>query len=176
MADVPSDESGTATHSLGMNRTGSYLVFARGLASGRSASATIVVVPAPAPTVVGTASVSRQDSASGIRVRVTRVERYSDWLVVIHLEVENNTNDGTHFDLPKFSATDDANTVYGAHTGTENTNWNANVPARNANRGSIALNQGVDPSRRSLRVVFSDIFTRDGLRDYVITDVPVPAG
>ena len=174
MADVTSDEGGAAAHSLGMNGTGTYLVLAKGLASGRSASATVTVVPAPPPTLVSTARTSRQDSTSGIRVRVTRVERYSDWLVVIHLEIENKTGDGTHFDLPKFSATDDQDMVYGAHTATEKTNWNANVASGGVNRGSIALNKGVDPNRRSIKIVFSDIFTRDGFRDYVITNVQLP--
>lgn len=153
---------------------GMYVIFASGLRSGRSASASLRVVAAAPPELVASAKTNRRGSTDGITVTVEQVDRYDNGLVVLHLAAAHNKDSTVTLADHDFRAADQTGRSYGAHG--QQSRWDGRISARQTVRGTIALDGPVDASVRSLQVTFQQVFTDDGFRDLSITDVPVPTG
>ncbi|MEV4516797.1 hypothetical protein AB0K00_48570 [Dactylosporangium sp. NPDC049525] len=152
---------------------GMYVIFAAGLRSGRTASASLRVVEAAPPKLVASAKANRRGSTDGITVTVEQVDRYDNGLVVLHLAAAHNKTSTVSLAGHEFRAADPTGRSYGADG--QQSQWDGQISARQTVRGTIALDGPVDQAVRSLQVTFQQVFTDHGFRDLSITDVPVPA-
>ena len=157
-----------------MSAVGQYVVFAKGVRSGRQGSSFLQVVPKKA-SVIATSTVVAQATTHQMTLKVTKVERRSDWLVTLYVTVTNSSPESVHLSALSFVAVDDQRRSYGIYR--DVSEWSEDIPAGSAVDGRIALNHSVDPAVNRLDIRFQKVgVDRNGFWDLALAGITVPYG